>query len=150
MVLIDTNIHAAYLLQNYEEDDETRRYLAEFTQLPLAQRVIADFVLNELELLLHQVVPVKYHLSEQQKRELGSLLGDYLQQVSGKCSLVFASAKEIKEAVALYQQQLESSYISFTDSLLLSLARSQQFKLLTKDKRLQEMANRLQIAYLLP
>lgn len=46
MYLIDTNIHAAYLLQNFENDKVTLNYLAEYEKIPLNERIIPDFILG--------------------------------------------------------------------------------------------------------
>lgn len=44
MYLVDTNIHAAYLLQNYEGDQLTKQYLQLYNKLPLADRLLPDFI----------------------------------------------------------------------------------------------------------
>ena len=49
MYLIDTNIHAAYLLQNFETDAHTKQYLACYSQMKLAERVIPDFILGKIK-----------------------------------------------------------------------------------------------------
>ena len=56
MYLIDTNIHAAYLLQNFETDVLTRQYLALYSQMKLAERVIPDFLVLRIDTLWVQTL----------------------------------------------------------------------------------------------
>lgn len=44
--IIDTNIHAAFLLQGYEADPLTKKYLAFYNILPLPQRLVPDFIMS--------------------------------------------------------------------------------------------------------
>ena len=61
--VIDTNIHAAYLLQGYEADPLTKKYLAFYSKIPLSQRLVPDFIMNEFELFITQVGVVTTLLS---------------------------------------------------------------------------------------
>jgi predicted nucleic acid-binding protein len=54
-----------------------------------------------------------------------------------------------KSACVLAESTVRKSQ-SFTDSLLLALAKQQDFLLLTKDRRLQTIAKELQVGYFDP
>jgi len=50
----------------------------------------------------------------------------------------------------MYEQNVKERHISFTDSLLLALAKQQGHLLLTKDKRIHMIANELRVHYFDP
>jgi predicted nucleic acid-binding protein len=53
----------------------------------------------------------------------------------------------VKDAFPIYQQNVHTHYISFTDSLVLALARQNNFTILSKDQRLNARAKELHISY---
>jgi|SRR3954451_5973729 predicted nucleic acid-binding protein len=150
MFLIDTNILAAEILQAYEQDPLTKSYLAFYTKVPLLKRVIPDFILAELETLMTQVVPSRYNLSPELKQQMKALTATYMGRLIDEHTLVTPTVATIKEAFPIYQQNLQSHYISLTDSLLLALARQNDFTIVSKDERLNARAEVLQISYFRP
>ena len=70
MYVIDSNIHVAYLLQHYEDDVVTKKYLAFYTTIPTAERVVPDFILGEFETLIMQVIPSRYQLKGEDKKNV--------------------------------------------------------------------------------
>lgn len=143
MYLIDTNIHAAWLLQSYENDEETRKYLKAYEQIPLIDRLAADFLLNELELLLLKAVPLRFKMTPVQEFDLREAVFDYLHDIFANFTLVTPSPQTLKFAYDLYKQFAHSKYISFTDSLILALASHNDFKIFSKDRRLNDVASQM-------
>jgi len=56
----------------------------------------------------------------------------------------------IRLVLSMYEQNVKERHISFTDSLLLALAKQQGHLLLTKDKRIHMIANELRVHYFDP
>jgi predicted nucleic acid-binding protein len=145
MFLIDTNIHAAYLLQAYEQDEVTKQYLTAYEQIPLINRVVADFVLNELELLLLKAVPPRFHMTPEQEELLKQEVFAYFHDMFTHFTLATPSSQTVKHAYELYQRYAHTKYISFTDSLVLALAEQNNYTILSKDRRLNDIAQQLSI-----
>lgn len=150
MFIIDTNILAAEILTVHEQDKLTISYLAFYKQLPLMRRVIPDFILSEFETLMTQVVPSRYHLTDKEKQNLKTITTAYLKKIIDGHTLITPTTGAVKEAFALYQQNIHTHYISFTDSLLLTIAQQHHFTILSKDERLTARAKELRIAYYEP
>jgi predicted nucleic acid-binding protein len=150
MFVIDTNILAAEILREYEDDPLTTSYLAFYQQLPLMKRVIPDFILNEFETLMTQVVPSRYNLDDEQKRHFRTLTCSYLKKLVEDHTIITPSPQTVKEAFSLYDRYHTTHYVSFTDSLLLALAKQEGFTLLTKDQRVNHRAKELEIGYYMP
>ena len=148
--LIDTNIHAAYVLQAYEADPLTKKYLAFYAMTPLSERLIPDFIVNEFELFVTQVAPVKYRMRPEQTSSFYKAVHTYLHDIAASCTLVTASLEAYRNAFSIYEHNAQQRYISFTDSLLLSLAKQMDFLLLTKDRRIQTIAQELRVGYFDP
>ena len=148
MFLIDSNILVAEILTKYEQDELTEQYRRFYRQIPLIKRVVTDFVLNEFELYMVQVVPSRYQkkMTEEEKRETRLATVAYMQRVTESFSLDSPSKATIKNAFILYQRfTQEGHYISFTDSLLLAMAQANGYTLVTKDKRLRMLAHNLDV-----
>lgn len=143
MYLIDTNIHAAYLLQAYENDEETRKYLAAFEKIPLINRVAADFILNELELLLLKAVPPRFRMTSEQESELKKIFYEYFQEIFINFTLAVPSIQILKSGYDFYRQYRQGKYLSFTDCLILALAEHNNYIIFSKDKRLNETATQI-------
>jgi predicted nucleic acid-binding protein len=148
--VIDTNIHAAYLLQGYEADPLTKKYLAFYSKIPLSQRLVPDFIMNEFELFITQVAPAKYRMSGEQATSFYKAVTTYLRDIATSFTLLTTPLEAYKIAFSLYEQNTQHRHISFTDSLLVALAKQQDFLLLTKDRRLQTIAKELQVGYFDP
>src|SRR3712207_1507120 len=116
MFLIDTNILISEILNKYEQDEITVLYRTFYQQIPLIKRVIPDFVLNEFELYMVQVVPVRYHLQEQERKEVRETTSVYIQHLVESVTLDAPSPSVIKKAWSFYHQFERTHYISFTDS----------------------------------
>ncbi len=147
MFLIDSNILVSEILTKYEKDELTLKYKEFYQQVPLMKRVIADFVLNEFELYMVQVVPSRYkaYMSEQERKVIREITSVYMERMIGECTLVAPSISVIKTAFDLYKRFGHRHYISFTDSLLLSTAKDNSYTIITKDRRLRERAKDLGI-----
>ena len=148
--IIDTTIHAAYLLQGYEDDPLTKKYLKFYATIPLSERLVPDFIMNEFELFITQVAPVKYRMSGEQASAFYKAVHTYLHDIASSFALVTTPLEAYKDAFGIYEQNLEERHISFTDSLLLSLAKQQGYLLLTKDRRIQRIAKELRVHYFDP
>src|SRR5215213_7498736 len=127
MFLIDTNILASEILRVYEQDQLTASYLAFYTKIPLMKRAIPDFILAELETLVTQVVPSRYNLAPELKQQMKQVTATYMEKLIGEHTLITPTTATVKEAFAIYQQNLQTHYISLTDSLLLAVARQNYF-----------------------
>lgn len=147
MFILDTNILAAEVLTEHEQDHLTTTYLAFYKQLPLVKRVLPDFILNEFETLMIQVVPSRYHLTDEEKHNMKNITTAYIKKIINEFTLITPTITLVKEAFSLYQQNVHTHYISFTDSLLLTMARQHNFTILSKDMRLNARAKELKIAY---
>ena len=145
MVIIDTNILVSELLHKYEQDENTLQYRRFYQQLPLVQRVIPDFILNEFEIYMTKVAPSRYRMDEQQKKTIRKATSIQLEELIHNCTVVSPSPATIKNAFALYKRFENDHYISFTDSLLLAVAKDSGYTLLTKDRRVINRAKELDI-----
>lgn len=148
MFIIDTNILASEILEKYEQDALTQQYRAFFQEIPLIKRVAADFILNEFELLITQVVPSRYKnvMDEAERNELQAITSAYLERVIGDYTLISPSIYVIKKAFEFYKRFEKNHHISFTDSLLLATAQDNDYTIISKDVRLNARAKELHIA----
>lgn len=149
MFIVDTNILISELLSKYETDELCRKYRLFYQKIPLLKRAIPDFILNEFELYMVQVVPSRYdeQMVSQEKKEIREITRSYMEKIVEECTLIAPSLTVIKSAFQLYTQFVSTHFISFTDSLLLATARDHSYTLLTKDRRLKMRAKELDIAY---
>lgn len=153
MFIIDSNILVSEILTKYEKDELTLKYQAFYKQIPLIiKRVISDFILNEFELYMVQVVPSRYkaYMSEQERKAIREITSAYMERVIGECTLAFPSISAIKTAFDFYKRFGHRHYISFTDSLLLATAKDNSYTIITKDRRLRERAKDLGIKFYEP
>src|SRR4051794_2473283 len=133
MHIIDTNIHAAYLLQNFEQDDRTKEYLRAFAAISLADRVVPDFILGEFETFLMKVVPSRYQLAGDDKKKLQELAFDYMHRLRTECTLFVPDMPTLHRAYSIYAANRDIQYISFVDSLVLATAEQNKFAIFSKD-----------------
>jgi predicted nucleic acid-binding protein len=145
MYLIDTNVHVAYVLQRYELDGLSIKYVKALEKILLSERVVADIIFAELDSVLLRVAPVKYCLSNEDKVKLKKIVSRYFGACIDNCVLGVLSSNVIEQAVSLYRRFLEDGYISFVDAMLLAMAKSQGYVLMTMDERLQKKAVLLDI-----
>lgn len=150
MLLIDTNIHAAYLLQEFEDDNLTKQYLALYDTIILSERVIPEFILGEFETFMMQVVPSRYKLNATDKQQLQQLSLDYIYLLTNECTVVTPNVSSVKRARDLYFENAKTHYLSFIDCLLLATAEYHNYTLFTKDKRMKAIAQQLHIPLLTP
>ena len=150
MFLIDTNIHAAYILKQYENDPLTVQYTTFYKQLSLKHRLVPDFILGEFETLLLQAVPSRYKLDTEEKQELKKLVHEYITDIRRDYPLITSSEDVVRKAFEIYHTNFSTRYISFTDSLLLALASAHQYTLLTKDQKLHVIAQQMRIPFYQP
>lgn len=150
MYLVDTNIHAAYLLQNFEDNKITKDYLNLYETITLADRIVPDFIAGEFETFIMQVVPSRYKLEGNDRKKLRSLALDYLQGLSRECTMVVPEVETFKRAWELYFKNCTSHYLSFVDCLILATAEQNKYTILTKDVRLSTVAKQLDIPLLKP
>jgi len=150
MYLIDTNIHAAYLLQDFENDETTKQYLTQYRNIPLSERVVPDFILGEFETFINRVAPPKYRLNAEDSEKLQTLAIDYIQQMTTDFTLVTSDVQTIKNASGIYFDNFQKNYLSFNDCLLLATAKQTSFTIFTKDKRMRSLAKKLQIICIEP
>ncbi len=145
MYLIDTNIHAAYLLQNYEDDDPTKQYLEAYNGISLVDRVVPDFILGEFETFIMQVVPSRYRLNSDDTRKLKQLAFDYIYRLTHECTIVVPEIQTVQRARDIYFENANTHYMSFIDCLVLATTEQNKFTLFTKDTRMGTIAKKLQI-----
>ena len=148
MYLIDTNIHAAYLLQDYEDDRLTGNYLAMYEKVVLADRVVPDFVLGEFETFMLQVVPSRYRLGKEDKQKLKLLVTDSMGRLIRECTLVVPDVSIVQRAWDIYFKNIDTHYLSFVDCLILGVAEKWRYGLLTRDERMKLVARNLGIGLL--
>jgi|SRR3954469_15279019 predicted nucleic acid-binding protein len=146
MYLIDTNIHAAYLLQYFEDDAVTKQYLARYNSIALSDRVVPDFILGEFETFIMKVVPSRYQLTAEDTQKLKHLALVYLKTLTQECTIVATEVKTVERAWDIYFENATTSYLSFVDCLVLATAEHHAFTVFTKDGRINTMAKKLQIA----
>ena len=146
MFLIDTNILAAEILKEFETDQLTADYLELYNSIPLMKRVIPDFILNECETLMTNVVPSRYNLTDEQKKNMKNITASYLQRVVDEYTLITPTITTVKDACSLYQKYIKAGYISFTDSLVIALARQNNYTIVSRDQRLKSKAKDLEIS----
>src|SRR4051812_28090211 len=145
MYIIDTNIHAAYLLQDYENDETTKQYINQYRKIALTERIIPDFILGEFETFINRVAPPKYHLNAEDTEKLQILAIDYIKQMTNDFTLVTPDVQTIQNASTIYFDNYQQKYLSFNDCLLLATAKQNSFIVFTKDKRMSTLAKKLQI-----
>jgi predicted nucleic acid-binding protein len=145
MQLIDTNILIADLLSEYEDDPLTKKYLDYYRKIPTIERILPDFILAEMEILLIQVIPVKYKLNTEQRQELKQVTLAYLEKLTSQCILVSTTPPIIDQAVKIYHQNFDSKYISFTDSLYLAMALEHHYSIITQDHKINAIAKSMEI-----
>lgn len=153
MYIIDSNILISELLAKYFKDESVKSYLSFYRKIPLMKRVIPDFILNEFELFIIYVVPVKYSISNLEKKQLHDIVAKYLRQISTNCTLISPNQQIMKNSFALYQNQInitDTNHISLTDCLLLSSAVQLQYTILSSDKQLNTYAAELHIPHYEP
>jgi predicted nucleic acid-binding protein len=146
MYLIDTNIHAAYILQGYENDETTKQYLNQYRKIALSDRVVPDFILGEFETFITRVAPPKYHLNAEDAEKLQSLAFDYIKQMTNEFTLVTPDVQTIQNASGIFFANCERNYLSFNDCMLLATAKQNSFTVFTKDKPMSKLAKKLQIS----
>lgn len=147
MFIIDSNILVSEILTKYEKDELTLKYKEFYQQVPLIKRVIADFILNEFELYMVQVVPSRYkaYMNKQEIKAIREITMVYMERILGECIVVSPSISVIKTAFDFYKRFGHTHYISFTDSLLLAAAKANSYTIITKDRRLRERTKDLGI-----
>ncbi len=145
MYLIDTNIHAAYLLQNFEDDQLTKQYLKFYNKILLADRVVPDFILAEFETFIMQVVPTRYKLEREDKQKLRQLALDYIHRLTNECTIIVPKVETVQRASQIYFENISTHYLSFNDCLVLATAEQNKYTLFTKDERLNTVAKQLGI-----
>jgi len=152
MFIVDSNILISEILTKYEQDELTLKYQAFYKQIPLIKRVIPDFILNEFELYMVQVVPSRYQgqMDEQEIKAIRDVTSTYIEYMIEKCTLVSPSIPTIRIAFDLYKRFIRTHYISFTDSLLLATAKNNSYTIMTKDRRLNQRAKDLHIEFYEP
>lgn len=150
MFLIDTNIHVAYLLKTYENDEVTAKYLAFYNSIPLAQRIVPDFIINELETFMMKVAPYKYRVEPEQRQNLKQAVMVYISEILEFFILSTMPIGAYEKAFDIYRLNAGNKYISFTDSLLIALAQNHGFTIFTKDKKIQTVASEMGVAFYNP
>lgn len=145
MYLVDTNIHAAFLLQGYEQDQLTKQYLKLYDGITLADRVVPDFIVGEFETFIMQVVPSRYRLNRQDSQKLKQLALDYIYRLINECTVIVPEVLAVQRARDIYFENANTHYISFVDCLALATVEQNRFILFTKDERVSTIAKTLQI-----
>src|SRR4051794_9594974 len=146
MYLIDTNIHVSFLLRNFENDDLTRQYLALYESIKLRERVVPDYILGELETFIMQVVPSRYQLPAEDMKKIKHLTQEYFRRLTQECTIVVPDVQTVERARDIYFENATTNYISFFDSLCLATAEQNGYTIFTRDKRMNSLAKRMQIA----
>lgn len=145
MYLIDTNIHASFLLQAYENDSVSTAYNHYFNTIALSERVITDFILGEFETFIMQVVPSRLKLNSVDKKKLKQLAYDYIDRITHECTLITPQIQTLHKARDMYFDNYNSHYLSFADCLVLATAQENTYTIFTKDIRINTIAKQLNI-----
>src|SRR5436190_2771919 len=146
MYLIDTNIHTAYLLQeDFEKDDLTKKYLALYKEITLAERVVPDFILGEFETFIMHVAPSRFQLNPEDKQKLKQLALDYIRKLTDECTIIVPEVKTVQRARDIFFENVHTHYMSFVDCLLLAAAQHSGYSLMTKDKKLNDRAKEIDV-----
>lgn len=140
MYLIDTNVHATYVLQKFELDEVSLKYVDAFEKILLSKRVVTDFVISELDSILLRVAPTKYGLNEGDRLVLKRLAFGYIHACVEHCFVQTPSLSVVRQSLDYYQRYSTDGYISFVDAMLLSMAKNNGYILMTMDERLQKKA----------
>ena len=129
MFIVDSNILVSEILVKYEQDELTLQYQAFYKQVPLIKRVISDFILNEFELYMVQVVPSRYQdqMNKEERKAIREVTSKYIERIIEECTLVSPSISVVKTAFDFYKRFGHTHYISFTDSLLLATAKANSY-----------------------
>jgi predicted nucleic acid-binding protein len=150
MNIVDTNIHAAYLLQSFERDERTKQYLQVFATIPLGDRVVPDFILGEFETFITRVIPPRYQLNGDDKEKLKELTFDYIHRLRTECTLIVPDVATMQRAYDIYFENKDTFYISFADCLVLATAEQNKFAVFSKDERVNKIAMQLTIQVTAP
>ncbi len=145
MYLIDTNIHASFLLQTYEKDPVSTAYTHYLNTIALSERVITDFILGEFETFIIQVVPSRLKLNSIDKKKLKQLAYDYIDRITHNCTLITPQIQTLHKARDMYFDNYKTHYLSFVDCLILATAQENTYTILTKDIRMNTIAKQLHI-----
>lgn len=140
MLCIDINVFAGNLLSRYQSDPAITRTIGVLRDTPLYLRAVPDFILTELELLITQVIPRRYRLSARDEALNRKTTAAYMHELSTTCTIVTPTAETVKAAFKLYNESMDSGYLSFTDTLLISVCKAHGYTLLSADKRLMKVA----------
>lgn len=134
MFLIDTNVLLADILSRYQ-DEATRKYLQHYRKIPLIKRVIADFVITELDFYLKTSVLPQTNFKVSEKIELHDITQKYIQQVILHCTIVPVSKRIMQSALSLYQHDLR-----FSSCLLLTTASHFSYEVVSLDAKTNRLA----------
>lgn len=145
MYLVDTNIHIAYLLHAYESDPTTLRYLDFYHSLQISSIVLSDFILTELEAIVFQVVPKRYSLDENGKDSLFAAGRKYIDKLSSDGVFMNIDGELVQRGVRIYDKVHKNQYISLADSLMIALALRERVSILSRDKRLVQVAREMKV-----
>jgi len=150
MYIIDTNIHAAYLLQNFENDELTKKYLELYNTITLSERIVPDFILGEFETFIIKVAPSRYRLNSKDTKKLKQLAFDYIHKLTHDCVISAPEIHTVQRARDIYFENVNTHYIGFIDCLILAEAEKNKYTIFTKDARMSNIAKNLQLACLDP
>lgn len=150
MYIIDTNIHAAYLLQNFEDDDLTKKYLELYDTIKLSERIVPDFILGEFETFIIKVIPSRYKLNVNDTKKLKQLSFDYIHKLTHECVISVPEIHTVQRARDIYFENANTHYICFIDCLILAQAEQNKYTIFTKDARMSKIAKKLQLTCLEP
>lgn len=150
MILIDTNILLTDILEQYETDESSVAYRDLYRQIALPERVITAIVLGEFEIYMTRVMPSRFSLDAKQKKEIRNITASYVGKVLDACTLISPSSELMQEAYEIYHHNWSDRFISYTDSLLIAIARYNRIGLLTQDKRMQAIAKEMEVNLISP
>lgn len=134
MYIVDTNILVNYFISDYLTlNKEQISLVNKFISLK-GQRIIPDFVITELFVLMERVVGKKFKFTKDLVTFCVLSITKILVNPSSDHQVVFPTEKELLKALKDYGSYRNK--VGFVDFLIIVIAKSRKFEILTGDKEL--------------
>lgn len=144
MILFDTNILTKRLIAPLlnKSFEEPFKLLSFLEGIKATETVVPSFIVAEYEIVITRVAPSRYHFTREDQAELLENLRQDIQTINCFCTVHTSTKKEYLRASQLFCEQ-KTMKLSFTDCWLLAVAESTKYPLLTLDKTLKRVAEKL-------
>ena len=139
MYIVDTNILVNYFISDFLTlNKEQLSQVDKFISLR-GQRILPDFVITELFVLMERVVGKKFKFSKDLVNSCVLSITKNLITPSSDHQVIFPTEKELLKALKDYSTY--RNRVGFVDFLIVVLAKSRKFEILTGDKELLKVFN---------